>query len=192
MFKKLREKFRDKKMDKLLAHLVSLGIDAELVKKGASEDIGKPSLWEMNALDMGSIRITGKEIDVIQVTKYSGAEYGPTYRIDYAVKGRIGAKKEGVMAKTKLTKKGIAQKIGWTSGGLLDISWTGGEIADLLNEDELLKRLLLREQIPKFGIIEVKPDKNKPFVRICTGGRFPSKKEFECYNIIAKHISSLI
>ncbi|UCE96582.1 MAG: hypothetical protein JSV51_03005 [Candidatus Bathyarchaeota archaeon] len=192
MFKKLGEKLRDKKPDKLLAHLVSLGIDAELVKKGAYEDIGKPSLWEMNASDMGSIKINGKEIDVIQVTKYSGAEYGPTYRIDYAVKGRIGAKEERVMAKTKLKKKGFVHKIGWTSGGILDISWTGGEIADLLNEDESLKELMLREQIPKFGIIEIKPDKNKPFVRISTGEIFPSEKEFECYNTIAKHISSLI
>ena len=73
---------------------------------------------------------------------------------------------------------------------MLDISWTGGEIAGLLNEDQSLKELMLQEQIPKFGNnIEIKPDKKKPFVRICTGGDvLPSEKAFECYNTIAKHI----
>ena len=203
MFKKLRESFKDKTREKLCNHLVNLGIDAEMAEKGASEDIGKTSLFtpvkylplfphplKGRVSDIGSIRITGKEIDVIQVTRYTSTGQGGgtrTYEIDYAVKGHIEGKEERVMAKTKLKKKGFIRK------KVLDISWTGGEIADLLNEDQSLKELMLQEQIPNFGNIKIKPDKNRPYIRIHTSmGAFPSEKAFECYNTIAKHIRKLL
>ena len=111
MFNKLRESFKDKTRNNLCNHLVNLGIDAEMVEKGASEDIGKTSSWRnIFTSDIGSIRITGKEIDVIQVTKYTGQDYGPLYGIDYAVKGHIEGKEERVMAKTKIEKEGFYPK----------------------------------------------------------------------------------
>ena len=189
MVKKFKDSFRDKTIEKLCNHLVRLGIDAKMVEKEALEDIGKTSLFtpfKGITRDLGSIRVIGKEIDVIQVNRYSDDWGAASYEIDYAVKGHIKGKEESVKAKTELKTKGLIRK------KVLDIRWTGGEIAELLNEDQSLKELMLQEQLRN---IEINPDKKRPYVRIRTGarhGEFPAEKAFECYDKIAKHIRKLL
>jgi hypothetical protein len=97
------------------------------------------------------------------------------------------SKEEIVIGKAELKTRDLIRK------QMLDLRWTGGKIAELLNEDQSLKELMLREQV---GKIEIKPDKKKPYVRIhytrYIYREFPSEKVFECYNTIAKHLRKLL
>lgn len=186
MFRKIKNRVRDARARaRLCAHLVDLGIDAELVEKEAPDiESTSPFIpFKGIVLDVGSIRITGKAIDLVQVTEYFSEE---APEIDYAVKGHVEGKEESVTAKTKARRKGVFRK------QVVDFTWIGGEIADLLNKDQSLKELILEEQMLKYSDIEIKPDTKKRYVRIHTKGKRPSEKVFEGYNAIAKHLRQLL
>ena len=192
--------FKDKTRENLCNHLVNLGIEAEMVEKGAPEDIGSPSLFASlgeigihplkgKVSDMGSIRVTGKDIDVVQVTRWSSGGERLMYEIDYAVKGHVKGNEESVTAKTKTKRGGLLRKV-------VDFTWIGGELAELLNADQSLKELMLREEMRQmlaYMDVEIKPDNKKPYVRIHQSfGWFPPEKVFECYDRIARHIRKLL
>ena len=187
MFKKIKDRVRGARARaRLCAHLVNLGVDAELVEKESPEDVEATSLFtpfKGFVLDVGNIRVTGKEINLIQVTEYFSEE---PPEIDYAVKGQIEDKEESVTAKTEARRKGLFRK------QAVDFTWIGGEIADLLNKDQSLKELILEEQMLNYSDIEIKPDTKRRYVGIHTRGKFPSEKLFEGYNTIAKHIRKLL
>ena len=173
----------------MCAHLVSLGIDAEMVEKGAPEDIGKSEGYI--GTDLGSIRVRGREIDVIHLSQYTG-DRGREYSIEYAIKSNVKGREEDVKAYAKWITKGFFRP------KFLGFEWTGGEIVRLLEEDGSLKEYMLQEykkglKGSEIGAIGIRADKERPYVRIDDDlTNFPSKQAFECYNTIAKHIRSFL
>ena len=192
LFKKIKEKVRDKTRDELTAHLRALGVDAEMVERGAPDDIGGKGLLET---DLGSIRIQGREINVIWLKRWtSGNESSMDiyYDIHYAVHIAAEGRQEELKVSTSWKTKGLLRP------QILDVEWSGGKIANLLNEDKSLREALLQEKRQKkLKNITITPDDEKPYIRICVGSLdkrdlMISKNAFDCYNTIARHIRNFL
>lgn len=188
---KIKEKVRDKTRDELTVHLRTLGVSAEMVEKGAPEDIRGKRFGEV---DLGSIRLGGGEIDVVQINRWSsgGDDYEIYYNITFAVQVVAEARRQDMKAHTKWKTK--AMNIPLFGGQVLDVEWSGGEIANLLNEETSMRQALLEEaRQKKLTEVTIEPDKEKPYVRICVSGVDKknvkiSRSLFDCCNIMAGHI----
>lgn len=201
-----KEVFRD-----LLKHYQSAGVNAVLLDKKSPETIAGET----------AIKVEGRNFDLVILKFARGSMAGgrgggfaptiskkvtkthPVIRFHHAVKG-LGEKSEkDLKAEMKEKKKGFISK------ELVDVSWEGGKLAKMLNEDKDLKNLILET---KTGSLRVEPDTKNNCIRIIhqkkidviveSGGVFRKKTEtraenfppIETLNIIdrmAEHIKSI-
>jgi len=201
-----KEVFRD-----LLKHYQSAGVNAVLLDKKNPETIAGET----------AIKVEGRNFNLVILKFARGSMAGgrgggfaptiskkvtkthPVIRFHHIVKGLGGKSEEDLKVEMKEKKKGFISK------ELVDISWDGGKLAKMLNEDKDLKNMILKT---KTGSLKVEPDPKNNCIRIIhqkkidviveSGGVFKKKTETRAENFpsveslsivdrIAEHIKSI-
>ncbi|MGQ0794872.1 MAG: hypothetical protein ACT4N5_01645 [Nitrosopumilaceae archaeon] len=110
------------------------------------------------------------------------------FQAHFIVRRNLSEDDKGFVAETKQTTKGF-----FGSNKLINVEWIGGSIADILNNDSDLTKMILKQSI-KDAQIRIDPTKNG--VRIY--GKWKSENEFgiskelfAIYDRIASHIKNL-
>lgn len=222
MFDKIKDAFRETDLvQDLVDHLGQIGVQARAIDTKSTEAVKhSPTLGIFGNPPLGVVKIDGRNIDLVELYReirggggrvgHGGAGYhshAPSeviYYYDYVVRGDVGEREENFKAEVHPIEKGLIRK------ELLDVEWKGRSLANLLNADQDLRKMLLESGAPR---LEVKPDKKDGCVAIklphggwhsttsvggipirhdFTVGRkaFPSSEAFEIYDRIAKHIRS--
>jgi len=146
------------------------------------------------------VALNGQEIDVVKVRRSGGGEYGPaSYSFYYGI-CRNAKGIERMKARMKNETKGLLGR------EIVDFKWVGGELANKLNGDEVLKELLLQQlRTDVRERVEIFPDKKARVIWITTSKYvslfpksvtpfsipediMPSESSFRVYNTIAKHV----
>jgi len=201
-----KEVFRD-----LLKHYQSAGVNAVLLDKKSPETVAGET----------AIKVDGRNFDLV-VLKFAGGSIAagrgggfaptiskkvtkthPVLRFHHIIKGLGKRSESDLKAETKEKKKGFISK------ELVDISWDGGKLAKLLNEDKDLKNMILKTQTSS---LKVEPDSKNDCIRIIhqkkidviveSGGAFIKKTETRAENFppietldiidrIAEHVKSI-
>ena len=175
----------------LVKHYQSAGVDAELLDKKSPETIAGET----------AVKVDGKNFDLV-ILKFArgsigggkGGGFGPTIskkvtkthpviRFHHVIKGLGGKSEKDLKTEMKEKKKGFISK------ELVDVSWEGGKLAKMLNEDKDLKATILRT---KTGSLKVEPDRKNNCLRIIhqkkidliveSGGIFKKKTETRAEN----------
>ena len=219
LFKRIKDTVKEVGLiDEYCNHLRQIGLNATILEPGNPEGkafsvkIGS-TLGSLSGFQpLGCVKIEGKDIDLIQIVRQST---GNTAQLMYQYHYLVCANVEGLENKLKAESKPITK--GLLSKEVIDLKWDGGEIAQLLNSDSELKKILLKEEINK---IIVKADKKQqmvsithppkiprqisvgigglPYIPIRGGGTtvgrkdFPTLDEFQAYNKIAYHVRSIL
>jgi len=174
-----KEVKEDELINELCERLRQIGINATVVESGSPEDIGG-----LVTFALGSVKIEGRNLDLIQVGKISvpasQREVGtytrrvqpgePGYtremgqgsiRYDYHYVVRV--KVEGLESKLEAKFKPIKKRKGLFGKEVVGFQWEGGELAQRLNSDSDLKNMLLKEGLHR---LLIKPEKEHQCVRI--------------------------
>lgn len=145
-------------------HLQSLGLDAKIIEDEENQ-----------------IALTGQSFDIIKITYYGGgSQYDPVSRfyVKYGLLCDVNRSNEKqFQAEIKLRTKGIIKK------RVLGLSWKGGKLADILNEDKEMNNFILQKLLrgvrildPMYYTPSVSPDRKKGIVWISTGYPLASRK----------------
>jgi len=109
------------------------------------------------------------------------------FQAHFIVRKDLAEDDKGFVAETKLATKGF-----FGSKKLINVEWVGGSIADILNNDSDLTKMILKQSV-KDAQIRIDPTKNG--VRIY--GKWKnenefgiSKEQFAIYDKIASHIKN--
>lgn len=206
VWKGIKKKTPSHRIEKIVTrkfcnHLQSLGLNAKIIEG-----------------DENQIALTGQPFDIIKITYYGGGQYSPASRfyVKYGLSCDVNKSNEKqIRAGIKLRIKGIIKK------QVLGLSWKGGKLADILNEDEEINNFILQQLLggvriadPMFYTPSVSPDRKKGIVWINTTYPLLSKrailkpwiltppteeidklmisqKHLNLYNKIADHIRTL-
>lgn len=182
----------------LVSHLNQIGVKATEVKRDSPEAIKRRAMVVSNdpldAPPWGVIRVEGRNVEFVEplVMNLPGGGGGTGKRradainviISYLLRARIDGEEDFAATSNS--------------------DWEGGKLADLLNADEELKRMLEDLGQPR---IRVKGHKADSYVSISllergslSGGSvvktfglrdFPSAEEFAVYDRIAAHVKSM-
>ncbi len=206
VWKRIKKKTPSHRIEKIVTrrfcdHLLSLGINAKIIEG-----------------DENQIVLTDHPFEIIQINYYGGGQYDPVSRfyIRYGLPCDLDTSNEKqIQAEIKLRTKGIIKK------QVLGLSWKGGKLADLLNEDKEVNNFILQQLLggvriadPMLFTPSVSPDRKKGVVWINTTYPLLSKRailqpwvltppteeiekmmisqiHLNLYNKIANHIRSL-
>lgn len=139
----------------------------------------------------GGDEIGGMDDDV------GGHEPGQVeYTYHYIVRPSVSGREKQVEAEIQLVKKGFLRR------EVVDFRWKGGDLAQQLNADDDLRKMLLREGLSQLSIIEIYADTQNHCTRITLqpqgqqrvgniltiGRAFPPREAFDIYDRIADHI----
>jgi hypothetical protein len=190
-----------------------MGIDTEIVQPGSPEEIEVPIRESVKRLidgthmtvqfqmgeNAGCVKVTDRNFNMVQGTHYHGTEDSDQkFSSNFIVKGQI----KGL--ETQLEAEAKEKKTGFIRRKLVDITWEGGRLADLLNGDRELKAMLI--QIGESPIIQPEPENQcvrvttKPtkakgllsdFLDHALSWNFPPKEHVDACDRIAQHICSL-
>ncbi len=180
-------------------HLGQIGLSATLIKY-------HPSRSYSNII--GAARIAGRNIDLIElgwreyVRNLGGGldpetggstpdlyVYKSQYRCNYLVEATVEGSEDKLEAKgTAVKRKEFIRR------RVVDFKWEGKELAQALNNDVELKRLLVSPH--RSPTLKIEPNRRGyPYVRIAqtnwhyrVRSAFPSYRDFEIYDRIGKHI----
>lgn len=133
IFKEIKEIFRGETVDSLCSQLQTMGIDAKLRDRTANK------LMKIGG-SIGCIKVDGQNFDAIQVSR-NGMGYPtlPYVWFEFHFMIQIDLNMPMFLkAKTKQKKKGIIYR------ELVDVQWVGSQLADNLNHDSELKKILLQ------------------------------------------------
>ena len=197
LFRGIREAVRDKTADKLYAHLLALGIEAEILQGHPLQKVSvKTSSWigfpSSQSRSLGLVKVHGKNIGYVNCVRDvvgGGPAASQEDYLEYLVPLReipLGM----CWAKLKTRKRGLLRR------RVVDIEWGGGTLADMLNGDPTLKESLLMEfQLNRPLDIIVAPEPLHQCARIETTLHLPyldlpSGSLFDCLDRIAGHIPS--
>lgn len=223
LFEKIKDAFKETDLvQDLVDHLLQIGVQARVIDTKSVEAVKhKPTLGIFGNPPLGVVKIDGRNVDLVELyreVRGGGGGMGPggrgyhhapsevNYYYDYVVRGDVGDKEEDLKAEVHPIEKGLLRK------ELLDVEWKGRSLANSLNADQDLKKMLLESGAPR---LEVKPDKKDGCVAIglphrgwhatvTIGGipirhdfnvgrkAFPSREAFEIYDRVAMHIRSAI
>lgn len=176
--------------DKLCAHLLSLGIQAEILPRHSLEEVGitRDMLWSGRIWreSLGSVQVVGKRIGYINI-------------ISERMESERSYHEVGRFLEYLVTLKEIPSSLCWAvlvaeERGLLrrkviDIDWRGGSIAEKLNSESTLKQNLLMEfQLSGPLNVVIAPEPIYQCIRIETPHRLPSANFFDCLELLARHI----
>jgi len=182
VFKAIHEAIRDKAADKLCAHLLASGIQAELLHEHPLQKVGAK-----RGKSLGLVQVTGKNIGYVNLIKRS--EYSllagralEEYYLEYLVPLRDIPSSLCWAALRTRTRSLLSREV-------VDIEWGGGSLADTLNGDLALKQRLLTEfRLNRPLGIEIAPEPVYRCIRIETDHRLPSGRLFDCLDRVAGHI----
>jgi hypothetical protein len=141
--KELEEKMameRRKLLETVLDYLRSVGANAHLSEEATADVYG-------NTINEPVIRITGRNIDNIRVTSadYLGCGMPDNIsRFHYEIS--LGKKLDSEMVRqigTRIEYERGNKTLGLFGGEITGIHWTGGKLADLLNGDKDIYKVLL-------------------------------------------------
>lgn len=141
--KELEEKMameRRKLLETVLEYLHSVGVDAHLSEEAVNDVYG-------NNINEPVIRITGRNIDSVRVTSadYFGCGLPDNIsRFHYEIS--LGKKLDSEMVKqigTRIEYERDNKTLGLFGGEISGIHWTGGKLAELLNGDKDISKVLL-------------------------------------------------
>lgn len=204
LFRKIKDKITGAPTESMCEHLQRMGIDAEVLPPGSPEEIGGFGTLGSNA---GCIKVKGQNFDLVQLVMRG--TMGPMvvggageFAAHFVVRGNLEGLKKQLKVKAKEKKTGFVTK------KLINIKWEGDRLADLLNKDgELEKLLITAGKSPESEV-----DQKNQCVRLITSlpsvtkgvsigpmppvgkksFKFPSKEFIEASNRIAKHVNSII
>jgi hypothetical protein len=223
IFEKIKDAFRETDLvQDLVDHLGQIGVRARVIDAKSVEAVKhKATLGIFGNPPLGVVKIDGRNIDVVELYREvrggGGGGVGPGghgyhqhapsevfYYYDYVVRGAVGEREDDLKAEVHPIEKGFLHK------ELVDFEWKGGKLAESLNADRDLRKMILDGGAPH---LTVKPDKKDECVAIkmphggwhttvTVGGipirhefaigrkAFPSHEAFEIYDRIAMHIRS--
>ncbi len=136
--------------------------------------------------DLGGLKFRATNVDVVRVIEQGWVVYTPiagvagtasstgvsvntSYEVDYTIRAQTSAR---IACEGKPEKQVLIR--------VVDYVWKGGKFAKRLKEDAQLREMLIRAKAPP---IEIKA--NHIHVK---GDKFPSRKLFECIDVIAGHV----
>lgn len=182
LFRGIHEAVRDKSADKLYAHLLNLGLQAELMRGNPLQKVGA---IKGKSKSLGLIQVSGKNIGCVNMIKERriGEEWSIFYYLDYIVPLKEIPSilyRASVETKTK----------GFFRDKVVDIKWRGHALADALNDDLNLKQDLLMEYRLNWSLswITIIPAPAYQCARIETNWVLPSNSLFDCLERIAGHV----
>ena len=172
--------------DKLCAHFLTLGIDAQKLRKHPLEKAG---IWGVLTRERHGklVQVAGKNIKYGNVIKGSDPQVTvPTYQLDFLVPLRDTPSR---LCRAKLR---IKTESFWSTK-IVDIEWKGETLADKLNGDLNLKQRLSEElRLNKWFVIEITPWPAYQSAKLKTrapgegeGFDFLSRNMFDCLDQIA-------
>jgi len=146
----------------------------------------------------GSIRVANRNIDLIELEKVKlsraliindRAIDLDIYRCNYVVQAKV----DGLEDKLKAKAKPVTVQKDPKSWEVVDITWEGGELAQLLNSDANLRNTLSHIKDTVFQHLEITPDRILERVRMWADyplpkSAFPTIETFEAFDRIAKHV----
>lgn len=213
LFKRIKDTVKEVGLiNEYCDHLRQIGINATILESESPKGISSTLSLGAPTLSLGFVKIEGKDIDLIQVDRQPTGNTGQMmYQYHYVVKANV----EGLENKLKAESKPITK--GMFSKEVIDLRWDGGEIAQLLNADSELKKILLKEELDKIivradrkqqSVSITHPPKIPRQVSVSIGGlptipirgggmtvgrkEFPTLEEFEAYNRIAHYVRGII
>lgn len=202
-------KDRQQKLDGMLAYLHNSGLDATLTEESTIDRYGE-------SVNETIIRLRKQKIHKIRLgtTEYDrGSEGSSVSSFHYEIvcdKPLTSASKKIINAKIKLVKE--KKLLGLFGGKVVDIKWAGRDIAEALNSDIELSRLLiesatgdgsdkLRIQTKSQSVVEIlgpapieSPLSSKAEMIKTKAGQEAYNKpfKFEIYSRIAGHINDML
>lgn len=174
-------------MNSLCEHLREIGVNATLLEPGSPDAIGPK--WKRepfaSGFVVGCIHVEGHTFDMIQVERRmaGGASHDDdtpdepstiVYAYHYVVRGDVEGLEKQLKANVKLITKGFIRR------EVINFQWVGGDLAQLLNADADLSKLLLREGLSQVPSVEIQLDRTNRCIRMTQqfqipmgrGGRF--------------------
>lgn len=157
-------------IDALCKYYQELGIKASVLPEKSPEAVEKGHIKQ----DMGYIKVAGREFDLVTIrwkgTTRGSYDLGNVRGIPIGTKDKIPfeyhhifraeiAKEGAIKAKLKKKTKGIVGK------EVIDISWEGGQLAEMLNLNNEIKSAILRF-IQNEDSMKIEPDKKNKIFRI--------------------------
>jgi hypothetical protein len=171
------------KLEELLLHLQGAGVKASPLEGEAAVEAAGPKRPRGQKVE-GVLALDDRHIDFIFITSVS-SQYGPTYHLDYVVKGG-GQLLDGAAKKTRMVRKKSPPLWGRT----VDVEWKGAPgLAMRLNLDHDLKYRLLQDGLRGFkGGISIHPEPQNGYTRIRTGYHLPSPELLAALRSVARHV----
>ena len=200
---------REEQLKAMATYLRSLDVNATLAEEPATDLLGRSAAETV-------IQLRGQNVQKIWLgteAYYGYGTIGSVSRFHYEIlldKPLSLRSKRGIAAKTKTVKEN--KFLGLFGGKVVDIKWVGGDIADRLNSDADLSKLLV-DCANCSGSVELRIQTTFPAAVEILGPKFigplplPSAEElatqaelkagdklfkFEIYNRIAKHVRDVL
>ncbi len=157
-------------IDALCKYYQELGIKASVLPDKSPEAVEKGHIKQ----DMGYIKVAGREFDLVTIrwkgTTRGSYDLGKVGGIPIATKDKIPfeyhhifraeiANEGAAKAKLKKKTKGIVGK------EVIDVSWEGGRLAEMLNSNNEINSAILRFIQNEDGM-KIEPDKKNKIFRI--------------------------
>jgi hypothetical protein len=157
-------------IDALCKYYQELGIKASILPDKSPEAVEKGHIKQ----DMGYIKVTGREFDLVTIrmkgTTSGSYDLGKVRGMPIATKQKIPfeyhhivrtdiANEGAIKAKLKKKTKGVVGK------EVVDVSWEGGRLAEVLNSNDGLKASIMKF-IENEDNIKIDPDKKNKLCRI--------------------------
>ena len=180
-----RKKEGSQKVERLLSHLLEVGVKASLLEKGVHErKVGVSRSWGQRS--EGIIQIVGRNVDYINISSVA-SQYGVGYFLDYLIRSPNWSVNQNRKKTRMVRKKGSG-----IGGRMDDIEWKGDDyLSRALNWDYQLKDKLLQAELGELKDgIWIFPEPKYEYCRVRTAYFLPAPDLFEAIDIIAKHIRS--
>ena len=201
-FRTVKEKLRDKTVDKVCAGLCAIGLDARIVERGQPEEnIGEEG-WVLgkDEKSLGLIEIRDspiRRVNVLKIVRGKGTQSeGVVYRNVYVVPDPSVSSKGGYMVAKSVRAKSVP-----LIGRVVDIRWEGGKshsnLMRRISEDILLNRSLIRlkEDVTirtflEYNCWSILSSRSSVggFPGSLFGRPAPSREQWNCYETIARHL----
>jgi hypothetical protein len=157
-------------IDALCKYYQELGIKASILPDKSPEVVEKGLVKQ----DMGYIKVSGREFDLVTIrmkgTTSGSYDLGKVRGVPIATKQKIPFEYHHIV-RTDITSEGATKANlkkktkGVVGKEVIDVSWEGGRLADVLNSNDGLKVSIMKFIEHQDGI-KIEPDKKNKIFRI--------------------------